>query len=94
MLVSDKCIVIKFVLLTNFLSVRPVRQSHGHEDSCFFRGHLTLGEVGFGETMGQCRVGPCLSSNLVFAFKSIFFKVATKGLVCSPLHCFINISIL
>ena len=29
--------------------------------SCFHRGHLTLGEVGFGETMGQCRVRPCFS---------------------------------
>ena len=37
----------------------PVRQSHGHGASCFSRWHLTLREVGFGETMGQCRVGPC-----------------------------------
>ena len=37
----------------------PVRQSHGHDTSCFIRGHLILGEVGFGKTMGQYRVGPC-----------------------------------
>ena len=37
----------------------PVGQSHGHGASCFIGGALTLGEVGFGETMGQCRVGPC-----------------------------------
>ena len=42
----------------------PVRQSHGHGASCLMGGHLTLGEEGFGETMGQCRVGPCCFSVL------------------------------
>ena len=36
----------------------PERQSHGHGASCSSRGALTLGEVGFGETMGQCRARP------------------------------------
>ena len=28
----------------------------------FLQGYLTLGEVGFGETIGQCRLGPCFKS--------------------------------
>ena len=35
-----------------------------HGASCFMRGHLTLGEVGFGESMGQCRLGPCFIERL------------------------------
>ena len=43
-----------------------VRQSHGHGASCFIRGHLALGEVGFVETMVHCRVGPCFSGEKPF----------------------------
>ena len=40
------------------------------------RGHLTLGEVGFGETMGQCRVGPCFFSCAVHQAKFFCLKEA------------------
>ena len=51
-----------FLLRTTLIfyhGLLPVRQSYGHRASCFIRGHHTLGDVGFGETMGQCRDGPC-----------------------------------
>ena len=52
----------------------PVRQSHGHGAPVSSWWQLTLGEVGFGETMGQCRVCPCC--RLQF-YLNIFFLFST-----------------